>query len=81
VARIRFKDDRLDQLLSQGSEELDRTKRQAIYKEIQEIIFKNALVVPLWDHTDFVGAQASVRGVSMDPHGYVNLYDAWVAKS
>ena len=81
VARIRFKDDRLDQLLSQGSEELDRTKRQAIYKEIQEIIFKNALVVPLWDHTDFVGAQAGVRGVSMDPHGYVNLYDAWVAKS
>jgi peptide/nickel transport system substrate-binding protein len=81
VARIRFKDDRLDQLLMDGSQELDRAKRQAIYKEISEIVYKNALVVPLWDHTDFVGAQASVKGLSMDPHGYVNLYDAWISKS
>jgi peptide/nickel transport system substrate-binding protein len=81
VARIRFKDDTLDKLLMDGSQELDRTKRQGIYKQVGDIIMKNALVVPLWEHTDFVGAQASVKGLSMDPHGYVNLYDAWIAKS
>ena len=26
-------------------------------------------------------AQANIKGLSMDPHGYVNLYDAWIAKS
>jgi peptide/nickel transport system substrate-binding protein len=81
TSRIRFKDDKLDQLLVDGSQESDRAKRQSIYRDIQQIIYQNALVVPLWEHTDFVGAQANIKGLSMDPHGYVNLYDAWIAKS
>jgi hypothetical protein len=36
VARIRFKDEPLDQLLVQGARELDRARRQAIYREVQQ---------------------------------------------
>jgi peptide/nickel transport system substrate-binding protein len=79
VARIRFKDEQLDQLLVRGAQELDRTRRQAIYGEIQRIVLKNALVVPLWNRYAFVGARSTVRDVSLDARGALSLYDAWLA--
>jgi peptide/nickel transport system substrate-binding protein len=79
VARIRFKDEQLDQLLVQGAQELDRTKRQAIYGEIQRIVLRNALVVPLWNRYAFVGTRSTVRGLSLDARGGLSLYDAWLA--
>ena len=63
VARIRFKDEQLDQLLVQGAQELDRAKRQAIYGEIQRIVLRNALIVPLWNRHALVGARSTVRDV------------------
>ena len=79
VARIRFKDERLDQLLVQGTQELDRARRQAIYREIQEIVLRNALVVPLWNRHALVGARSTLRDLVLDPRGALSLYDAWLA--
>ncbi len=80
VARIRFKHERLDRLLEQGTLELDRTRRQAIYKEVQEIALQNALVVPLWNRHAFVAARSEVRDLGLDPRGDVSLYDAWLPR-
>jgi peptide/nickel transport system substrate-binding protein len=79
VARIRFKDEQLDQLLVRGAQELDRAKRQEIYGEIQRIVLGNALVVPLWNRHVFVGARATVRDLGLDARGALSLHDAWLA--
>ena len=81
VARIRFKDDQLDQLLVQGAQELDRARRQTIYEEIQRIVLRHALVVPLWNRHALVGARSTVRDVGLDARGALSLYDAWLASS
>jgi peptide/nickel transport system substrate-binding protein len=81
VARIRFKDERLDDLIVRGSQELDRRRRQSIYEEIQEIAMRNALVVPLWYRHAFVAVSGTTRDVSLDGRGQLHLYDAWLAGS
>ena len=80
LQRTHFKDERLDKLLEDGSKEQDRAKRAALYKEAQEIILKQALIVPLWDRYNFVGTRANVRDLTVDLRGYPRLYDAWLAK-
>ena len=81
VARIRFKDERLDQLLAQGAQELDRPRRQAIYREVQDIVLRNALVVPLWNRHALVGARSGLRDLALDARGTLSLYDAWLANA
>ncbi len=80
LQRTHFKDERLDQVLDQGAREQDRTKRLALYKEAQQIILKQALIVPLWDRYNYIGARASVRDLGVDLRGYPRLYDVWLAK-
>lgn len=80
LQRTHFKDERLDQLLDEGSREQDRTKRAALYREAQEIILKQGLMVPLWDRYNFVGTRANVRDLTVDLRGYPRLYDVWFAK-
>jgi peptide/nickel transport system substrate-binding protein len=81
VQRTRYKDEQLDKLLEEGAQETDPAKRPAIYKDIQDIVFKQALLVPLWDFQVFVAARSNVQGLALDPRGYLQLYDVWVAKS
>lgn len=80
LQRTHYKDERLDQLLTEGSQEQNRDKRAALYREAQEIIMKQGLMVPLWNRFNFVGTRSNVRGVTVDPRGYPRLYDAWLAK-
>jgi len=79
VARILFRDEHLDQLLTQGAQEPNRARRQVIYREAQEIVLRNALVVPLWNRHALVGASARLRDLALDPQGSLSLYDAWLA--
>ncbi len=80
VQRTRYKDEQLDKLLEQGAQETDPAKRPAIYKDVQDIVFKQALLVPLWDFQVFVAARSNVQGLTLDPRGYLQLYDVWMAK-
>ena len=81
VARIRFRDERLDRLLVQGTQELNQARRQVVYREVQEIILRNALVVPLWNRHALVGARSSLRDLALDARGALSLYDAWLAEA
>lgn len=73
--RARFKHDELDRLLVQGAQEQDRSKRPDIYKKAQDIILKEALIVPLWHRNNFVGTRSNVNDFSIDLRGYFRLYD------
>lgn len=79
VARIRWKDERLDRLLANGAQELDRGRRAAIYREAQEIILRNGLIVPLWTRHALVGSSTRLRDLTLDAQGQLSLYDAWLA--
>jgi peptide/nickel transport system substrate-binding protein len=81
VARILFKDERLDRLLVQGTQELNRARRQGIYREVQQIVLRHALVVPLWNRHALVGARPSLRDLTLDARGALSLYDAWLAEA
>ena len=39
-----------------------------------------ALIVPLWNRYNFVGARSNVRDLTVDLRGYPRLYDVWLAK-
>jgi peptide/nickel transport system substrate-binding protein len=81
VARINFKDERLDRLLVQGTQELNRTRRQGIYREVQQLVLRHALVVPLWNRHALVGARSGLHDVSLDARGALSLHDAWLAEA
>lgn len=51
--RWRYANPELDRLLEAGRREMDRTRRLAIYREVQTILARDVPVVPLW-HEDNV---------------------------
>lgn len=51
--RSRLRDARLDRLLLEGRQELERERRVAIYREVQHLLAHQLPVIPLW-HEDVV---------------------------
>lgn len=77
--RVGYKDPHLDDLLEKGAAESDATKRAAIYREIQEIMLKQALVVPLWYGLNTYVGRANVRDVVVEPFATISVQDVWLA--
>lgn len=69
----RYRNDRVHELLLAGKRELDRDRREAIYREAQELIFADAPLVPL-AHTEVRVAQRDdLAGYRLHPTGLVRL--------
>lgn len=77
--RTGYRDAHLDDLVRGGASEQDPTKRIAIYREIQEIMLKQALIVPMWVRTSAFLARDNVKDVMIEVTGYPSFYDAWLA--
>ena len=78
---MRSRNNRLDALLLQGAQEQDRAKRQQLYRDVQDIIHTQALMVPLWYRANIIGLRSNVREVYVEPRGYLQLYNTWLAKA
>ncbi|HMU38110.1 MAG TPA: ABC transporter substrate-binding protein [Pseudomonadota bacterium] len=65
--RMRYRNPALDKLLEDGSRELDREKRKAIYKEIQEILAQELPMLPLWHPDNVLLARKGVVGFKIWP--------------
>ena len=59
--------DRANQLIEQSRQEQDSAKRQAIFKELQELIARDVPYVPLWQTKDYAFAQTDIDGVVINP--------------
>ena len=59
--------DRANQLIEQSRQEQDPAKRQAIFKELQELIARDVPYVPLWQTKDYAFAQSNIDGVVINP--------------
>jgi ABC-type transport system substrate-binding protein len=66
AAAVRFKNDRLDQLIEEGRQNTDRVKRKAIYEEVERILFQEApWIFGVW--------RPSAEAASNRVQGYVRL--------
>ncbi len=69
----------MDDLLHQGAAEQDQAKRKAIYREIQEITLKQALIVPMWVRKSTYVQRDTLQDVVIEPQGWPQFYDTWLA--
>jgi peptide/nickel transport system substrate-binding protein len=65
--RMRYRNLALDELLEQGSQEIDREKRREIYAKIQDILAAEVPMLPLWHPDNVTVARRVVEGFRMWP--------------
>lgn len=68
----------IDDLLEAAQTELDRGKRLALYRRVQEKIREDVPVIPLYDDVLFAAARNDVKGFRPDPQFTIWLY--WVSR-
>jgi peptide/nickel transport system substrate-binding protein len=67
----------IDDLLESAQTELDRTKRLALFRRVQEKIRDDVPVIPLYDDVLFAAARNEVKGFRPDPQFTAWFY--WVS--
>jgi peptide/nickel transport system substrate-binding protein len=70
----------IDQLLEAAQVELDRGKRLALYRQIQQKIREDVPVVPLYNDQLFAATRANVKGFAPDPQFTMNVYPVTIEK-
>jgi peptide/nickel transport system substrate-binding protein len=73
-------DKELDALLEQGTVEQDQTKREQIYKKVQQRIIDNAVVIPIYVFPYTVATAKTVSGLAYDSLGYPLFNDVSINK-
>ena len=64
---MRYRNPALDDLLDQGSQEIDRDKRRETYAKVQEILAAEVPMLPLWHPDNVTVARRVVQGFRMWP--------------
>ena len=77
---VRFKNAELDKLLDEGRVTTDRKKREAIYKQIQEVIMENALSLSVYNSARIYSVNARVGGVYFNNRAGILGFDMYVRK-
>jgi ABC-type transport system substrate-binding protein len=75
-----YKSDELHEVLVKAQVESDRDKRIALYKKAQEIIHKDAPLVPIAHSVEVLPMRASVENFVMDPTGRRRFAEVWLEK-
>jgi ABC-type transport system substrate-binding protein len=71
-----FADPKVEELIKQARVEFDKTKRAALYQEIQQIVWNNPVALYLHTQRQVVGLRKSVAGVEYMPSEEVLLAKA-----
>lgn len=67
--RSRYKNAELDGLLEQAVNSSDREKTKALYARVQEIVSRDAPILPLWYQANMVVAKKNVQNIQVDASG------------
>lgn len=70
-----YQDEEMDALLDEGRRELDRGKRDEIYKKVTKIVAEEALIIPSYFKTINVVYNKDLKGVELDPFERYFFYD------
>ena len=71
-----FKDENLDKLIDQARGESDKAKRQELYDQINEILYENAVIDPMYEGMTRIAFNSNLQGVytSGTERHYVSEY-------
>jgi peptide/nickel transport system substrate-binding protein len=79
--RARYQVPEVDSMLDEAAGLTDASKRADIYKQVQQRVLKDAVVVPLVDTLVYDAKRAEVQGETLDAlASYVWLYDVQIKK-
>ena len=70
----------IDELLESAQIELDRPKRLALYRQMQQKLREDVPIVPLYNDMLFAASRASVKNFAPDPQFTMNAYTVTVEK-
>ena len=73
-----FSNEKVDQLLLLAESTLSSEKRDAYYKEIQEIVYREAPMIFGYATDEFYGVRKRVKGFYPSATGMLNLHDVYV---
>jgi peptide/nickel transport system substrate-binding protein len=68
-----FSDPKLTELINQGQQELDPSKREGIYHEAQKIIMDQAVMMPIRQNIDLVMTSKNLTGLTYIGGGFEYL--------
>jgi peptide/nickel transport system substrate-binding protein len=68
-----FSSPELDQILAEGSRQLDPGTRGRLYAQAQEIIMDNALILPIREYVNLNGVSNQVQNLTFDSYGWFPL--------
>jgi peptide/nickel transport system substrate-binding protein len=75
-----YNNPQVDDLNKQGQLEADPTKRQEIYRRVQQVIMDDAIMVVLGYPGRVIGAARRVQGLAISPVGLIQLRSVSVAE-
>ncbi len=70
----------VDKLLDEALAEPDKTKRDELYRQAQQQIIDDAVVIPLYADIDYQLVEPYVHGLQISPVGILGLESVWVTK-
>lgn len=76
----RTPDEQLNQLVRAQAFEFDPAKRTAAVQAIEDRLFSEGYVIPLYDETQVYGLAPNVHGFATESTARTWLYDTWLAK-
>ena len=59
----------LDQLLEKGLHEEDPSQRQAIYNQVQQIVYEDLPIIPLWHEQQFAVVHSRIKNYNLPKNG------------
>jgi peptide/nickel transport system substrate-binding protein len=77
----RFANARVDQLLDQARRSLNQAERERLYGEVQDLLAKDMVWVPVYNTKEIVVTRAHVKGFVLHPVEYnLGLWKTWLDK-
>jgi peptide/nickel transport system substrate-binding protein len=77
----RYANPRVDQLVEQARRSLNQTEREKLYAEVQDILAKEMVWVPVYNTKEIVVTRAHVKGFQVHPVEYnLGLWKTWLDK-
>jgi peptide/nickel transport system substrate-binding protein len=75
-----YSNPKVDALIQTGASEPDPEKRQAIYSEMQRLIYEDAPAVFLYVPQEIEAASVRVHNWEPSPDSRINLHDVWLSE-